>query len=150
MSSDHSFEFLLWQYLNQPLFAPNVKTMFNPHRFWHLRRVQFLERCWRNDCIRLLERCWQNDCVQILECCWAKALAPEPEVEPEKVTDPPPPSPRKPKKVMPIILAIGAIAAGGFGYHWWQYASTHEETDNATVAGNVHPISSRIVALMEP
>lgn len=72
------------------------------------------------------------------------SLVAEPEVEPEKVTDPPPPSPRKPKKVMPTILAIGAIAAGGFGYHWWQYASTHEETDNATVAGNVHPISSRI------
>lgn len=41
-------------------------------------------------------------------------------------------------------LGVGAIAAGSFGYHWWQYASTHVETDNATVAGNVHQISSRL------
>ncbi|PPS39853.1 HlyD family secretion protein [Chroococcidiopsis sp. TS-821] len=41
-------------------------------------------------------------------------------------------------------LGIGAIAAGVFGYHWWQYASTHESTDNATVAGHIHQISSRI------
>ncbi|WP_199349253.1 hypothetical protein [Nostoc flagelliforme] len=36
------------------------------------------------------------------------------------------------------------IAAGGFGYNYWQYASTHQETDNATVAGKIHQVSSRI------
>jgi membrane fusion protein, multidrug efflux system len=54
------------------------------------------------------------------------------------------PLPRKRINVMPIVLAIGAIALGGYGYHWWQYASTHEETDNAIIAGNVHPVSTRI------
>jgi membrane fusion protein, multidrug efflux system len=55
--------------------------------------------------------------------------------------------PAKRKKPTALILAglgVGAIAAGTFGYHYWQYASTHQETDNATVAGNIHQISSRI------
>ncbi|MEH1907843.1 HlyD family secretion protein [Nostoc sp.] len=55
--------------------------------------------------------------------------------------------PAKRKKPTGLILAglgVGALAAGTFGYHYWQYASTHQETDNATVAGNIHQISSRI------
>ncbi|MFN6485022.1 MULTISPECIES: HlyD family secretion protein [unclassified Nostoc] len=57
--------------------------------------------------------------------------------------------PAKPKRKRPtgLILAglgVGAIAAGTFGLHYWQYASTHQETDNATVAGNIHQVSSRI------
>jgi membrane fusion protein, multidrug efflux system len=55
-------------------------------------------------------------------------------------------SPKR-KKLNPLILAglgVGAIVAGTFGYHYWQYTSTHQETDNATVAGNIHQISSRI------
>ncbi|MBD2451948.1 HlyD family secretion protein [Nostoc sp. FACHB-152] len=57
-------------------------------------------------------------------------------------------SPAKPtqkfKTLLGIITAAGAIALAGFGYHWWQYASTHEETDDATVIGDIHPISARI------
>ena len=54
-----------------------------------------------------------------------------------------------PKRKRPIglILAglgVGAVVAGSFGYRWWQYASTHESTDNATVAGHIHQVSSRI------
>jgi membrane fusion protein, multidrug efflux system len=41
-------------------------------------------------------------------------------------------------------LGIGAIVAGSYGYRWWQFASTHEETDNAAVAGHVYQISSRV------
>jgi membrane fusion protein (multidrug efflux system) len=57
--------------------------------------------------------------------------------------------PAKPKRKRPtgLILAglgVGALAAGTFGYHYWQYASTHQDTDNATVAGNIHQVSSRI------
>jgi membrane fusion protein, multidrug efflux system len=55
---------------------------------------------------------------------------------------------RKPhKKSVGLILAglsLGAIAAGVLGYRWFQYASTHEETDNATVAGHIYQISSRV------
>jgi membrane fusion protein, multidrug efflux system len=53
----------------------------------------------------------------------------------------------KGKKPVALILAglgVGAIAAGTFGYRYWQHASTHQETDNATVAGHVHQVSSRI------
>jgi membrane fusion protein, multidrug efflux system len=58
------------------------------------------------------------------------------------------PSPKKPhpkrKGLIVAALGIGAIAAGSAGYKWWQYASIHQETDNATVMGRVHPVSSRI------
>lgn len=67
-----------------------------------------------------------------------KVLPPQPE---EKDTKP------KGKKPIGLILAalgVGAIAASSFGYRWWQYASTHEATDNATVAGHIHQVSSRI------
>lgn len=52
---------------------------------------------------------------------------------------------KHPKRViLATVLGLGAIVAGNFGYRWWQYASTHQETDNATVAGHVFQISSRI------
>jgi membrane fusion protein, multidrug efflux system len=41
-------------------------------------------------------------------------------------------------------LGIGAAVAGVYGYRWWEFASTHETTDNATVAGHIHTISSRV------
>jgi len=54
-----------------------------------------------------------------------------------------------PKQKLPLglilaALGVGAVAASSFGYRWWQYASTHQATDNAVVAGHVHQISSRI------
>lgn len=51
---------------------------------------------------------------------------------------------RPPKAVILSALGVGAIAASVFGFRWWQFSSTHEETDNATVAGHVYQISSRI------
>ncbi|HEY9710633.1 MAG TPA: hypothetical protein V6D48_20655 [Oculatellaceae cyanobacterium] len=42
------------------------------------------------------------------------------------------------------MAGIAAIVAGNFGYHYWQYASTHEETDDATVSAHIHQVSSRI------
>lgn len=53
----------------------------------------------------------------------------------------------KGKKPLGLILAglgVGAVVAGGLGYRYWQFASTHEETDNATVAGHIHQVSSKI------
>ncbi len=58
---------------------------------------------------------------------------------------PPHKAPRKrPVKLILAVAGVGAIVAGAAGFHWWQYASTHEETDNATVTGHIHQISSRI------
>ncbi|MBD2580104.1 HlyD family secretion protein [Oscillatoria sp. FACHB-1406] len=60
------------------------------------------------------------------------------------------PTRRSPKKAIILaVLGVGAIAAGTFGYRWWQYASTHEETENATVAGQIYDISSRIAGTVE-
>ncbi len=56
-----------------------------------------------------------------------------------------PKSPRKrPMKLILVAAGVGAIAAGAFGFHWWQYASTHQETDDATVTGHIHQISARV------
>lgn len=67
-------------------------------------------------------------------------VLPQPQPE-EKDTKP---KGKKPIKLILAALGVGAIAASSFGYRWWQYASTHEATDNATVAGHIHQVSSRI------
>jgi len=65
---------------------------------------------------------------------------PKPDVE-----APPKAKSRRPSRpILVAVLGLGAVVAGGFGWRWWQYASTHQETDNATVAGHVFQISSRI------
>ncbi|BAZ40053.1 HlyD family secretion protein [Calothrix sp. NIES-4101] len=55
--------------------------------------------------------------------------------------------PAKGKKPLGLILGllgVGVLAAGGFGYNYWHYATTHQETDNATVAGHINQVSSKI------
>lgn len=77
-------------------------------------------------------------------------LAPvqEPEVLPqieEKIPQPKPPQKKGPVKAILATLGVGAIAAAGtFGYNYWQFASSHQSTENATVAGHIHNVSSRI------
>lgn len=51
------------------------------------------------------------------------------------------------RRINPLLLVLvgmGLLAAAVFGYQWWQHASIHEETDNATLAGHLHQISSRV------
>lgn len=56
---------------------------------------------------------------------------------------------KKPMKLILSGLGVGMIAAGGFGYNWWQYSSTHQSTDNATVTGNIHSIGARVPGTIE-
>lgn len=71
----------------------------------------------------------------------AEPLAPDtqPEARPAR-------SLRKPviRGVLAAVLGIGAIGASFMGYRWWQFATTHEETENAAVAAHTYQISSRI------
>lgn len=46
--------------------------------------------------------------------------------------------------ILATVLGLAAIVGGSVGYRWWSYASTHEETDNATIAGHIVQVSSRI------
>jgi len=75
------------------------------------------------------------------------SIAPLSETVEQSPVLPPVPTPPKSSAKKYLILGalgLGAIAASVFGYRWWQFASTHEETDNATVAGHVYQISSRV------
>ncbi len=77
------------------------------------------------------------------------AVLPKPPETEEVTNSNPPQPPQKPRRgfkriALAAALSLGAIAAGGFGYNWWRYASTHQETDNAAVEGHLFQISSRI------
>ncbi len=54
----------------------------------------------------------------------------------------------KAKKRPPLSILIGLgtalLVGGGFGLRWWQYASTHEITDDAQLQGHVYEVSSRV------
>ncbi|MEH2364796.1 HlyD family secretion protein [Nostoc sp.] len=54
------------------------------------------------------------------------------------------PKPKNHKHVILVVLGAIAVVVSVFGYRWWQYISTHEQTDNAYVTANIHPISTRI------
>ncbi len=57
----------------------------------------------------------------------------------------PPPQKRKiPKSVIRAIAGVGVVGTVIFGYQYWHYTSTHEQTDDATVSGHIHQVSSRI------
>lgn len=51
-------------------------------------------------------------------------------------------APKRPRRliVAGIVLLVAAIGGG----RWWWEASRHVTTDNATVAGHIHPVSARI------
>ena len=83
-----------------------------------------------------------------------KAPIAEPQTAPVQDTSAPE-SPKAPKNRKGLKLALaglgvgGAIAAGAFGYNYWQFASAHQSTDNATVTGNIHPVGSRIAGTVD-
>jgi membrane fusion protein (multidrug efflux system) len=96
-----------------------------------------------------------TDTLESTETKSEELLYPTPEAKPEEVESPPieeiEPSPPVKLSTHPYrkvvlfgILAIGAIAIGIFGYRWWQYADTHQETDNAYVTSDSYPINARI------
>jgi membrane fusion protein, multidrug efflux system len=63
------------------------------------------------------------------------------------VSEPPKkPVPQHKKKIVWLVagVGIGAVVASIFGYRYWQYASTHQTTDNAIVTGSIHQVSSKI------
>lgn len=51
---------------------------------------------------------------------------------------------RRNRLILISLLIIGAIAAGIFGYRWWRFAHTHQETDDAYVTGDIHPVNARV------
>ena len=52
----------------------------------------------------------------------------------------------KPLRKWLLLGALGIVGIVGsiYGYRCWQFASTHEETDDAYVTANIHPVNARI------
>ena len=56
------------------------------------------------------------------------------------------------RKKKTILLAAGLtvlLGAAALGIRYWLWSQTHEETDDAYIAGHIHPISSRIAGTVE-
>ncbi|OKH43731.1 secretion protein HlyD [Calothrix sp. HK-06] len=66
------------------------------------------------------------------------------------VVDSPIPNTTAPKKKLPVKklllggLGIGLVLGGISGYNWFRFASMHEETDDAYVTADIHPVTARI------
>ncbi|HEY7305396.1 MAG TPA: HlyD family secretion protein [Bryobacteraceae bacterium] len=63
----------------------------------------------------------------------------------------PPPSKKSPFRKV-ALAAAGAtvfISAAALGLHYWLWAQAHEETDDAYVAGHVHPVAARIAGTVD-
>ncbi|MUG95916.1 HlyD family efflux transporter periplasmic adaptor subunit [Scytonema sp. UIC 10036] len=73
-------------------------------------------------------------------------------VPPDSSTDAQPASPSRrhllPKVLLGTLLFAGAVAAGIFTYQWWQYSQKYQQTDNAYVSANVHPVTSRVSGIV--
>ena len=53
------------------------------------------------------------------------------------------------KKVLAAAALVAIVGAGTWAVLYWLWARTHEETDDAYVAGHVHPVSARIAGTVE-
>jgi membrane fusion protein (multidrug efflux system) len=56
---------------------------------------------------------------------------------------------RRKKVLVASAAAVAFIAASTWGIRYWLWARAHEQTDDAYVAGHVHPISARIPGTVE-
>jgi membrane fusion protein, multidrug efflux system len=64
--------------------------------------------------------------------------------EQELFKTPQPRSKKFRKLALIALLGVGAIAAIIFGYRWWRFTATHQETDDAYITADIHPINARI------
>jgi len=58
-----------------------------------------------------------------------------------------PPKPaRLPMKKRILLGALGllAISSSVFGYRWWQFARTHQQTNDAYITADIHPVNARV------
>ena len=46
MSASSLSSFPLWQYLKQPIGDHARKPVLNPVKFWHMKKINYIERCW--------------------------------------------------------------------------------------------------------
>ena len=49
-----------------------------------------------------------------------------------------------PKLLFFSCLGMGLIVLSIFAYRWWEFNTTHQETDDAYVTSDIHPITARI------
>ncbi|SFH77421.1 HlyD family secretion protein [Halpernia frigidisoli] len=55
------------------------------------------------------------------------------------------PQPKKKKSLLfPILLAVLILVGGFFGYRYYKFSQSHEDTDDAQIAANLSPVISKI------
>lgn len=55
----------------------------------------------------------------------------------------------QPLTILGVLLGAGAIAAGIYGYRWWQYTSQkYPQTDNAYITANIYPVTARVPGIV--
>ncbi len=73
-------------------------------------------------------------------------------VPPDSSNDAQPASPSGrhllPKVLLGVLLFTGTVAAGILTYRWWQYGQRYQQTDNAYVSANIHPVTSRVSGIV--
>ncbi len=70
----------------------------------------------------------------------------EAQKSPEKEKQQSQPQRQQRRRLILVGLGVLAVVVGVFGIRWFEYASSHESTDDAYVTADVHPVSSRINA----
>jgi membrane fusion protein (multidrug efflux system) len=62
-------------------------------------------------------------------------------------TPQPSPAPKR-NWIKPVLIGMSVLALTGFaglhGYQWYQYLSSHQETDDAYITGHLHQVSTRV------
>jgi membrane fusion protein (multidrug efflux system) len=71
------------------------------------------------------------------------------EAELERRTPPVPKKSRLRKVVLATAGATVFVSAAALGVRYWLWSQAHEETDDAYVAGHVHPVAARIAGTVE-
>lgn len=69
--------------------------------------------------------------------------------EPQETLEKPKIGSQQRRGLMFVIGAIALTVGSIFGFHWWQFQSTHVSTDNAQIKGHVSPISAQVSATVK-
>jgi biotin carboxyl carrier protein len=87
---------------------------------------------------------WEFRRIEVAEEEAKHHFAPDGDQKSQEKGEKPQPKKRRLSIKWVLIAVVLLLAAGYFGFRYWQYASTHESADDAYTTNHIHQISSRI------